>query len=57
MRLAHYILILFALAVPCLVGCGSSEPQAPSGDELTQFLDDNPDVAAEEENMGELGDE
>ena len=57
MRLAHSIFILVAFATPCLIGCGSNEPQAPTGDELTQFLDENPDIAAEEENMGDIGDE
>ena len=46
-------LLLVVFCFPLLGGCGgSSEPQAPTTDELSKFLDDNPDIAAEEENMG-----
>jgi hypothetical protein len=51
-------LLLVVFCFPLLGGCGgSSEPQAPTTDELSNFLDDNPDIAAEKENMGGIADE
>lgn len=57
MRLFHVMLLLIGLTAPCFIGCSSNEPESPTVDELSEFLNDNPDIAAEEENMGDIGDE
>jgi hypothetical protein len=58
MKISCSLLLVAFLCVPTFLGCGGgNEPQAPTGDELSGFLDANPDIAAEEENMGGIDDE
>lgn len=40
-------MIMSLLFLPLTVGCGEAGPTAPPQDELTQFLQDNPDIANE----------